>query len=285
MRGLFTYGKNIFLINKRLLLFLLATLALLLSGSLVNNNVNLEQIFVIITAGFCGVVLFYDVGWIDYKSSLSVQFKQFLSYERKVFYSIVLLLLIPYALTVLPPLSFFTFAITAFLAFMYSHPIKINDQIIRLKNIFLVKNLMIGFAWGALVLIGAGSMEDRTAVWLTLFAMVQVFVGSMIRDVSDVNVDPERGIRSIPVVLGIEPSINLMHLINGASFGIAIFSEWSFNLMILFGIIVGWRAITLMMLKGNIHSPFWVQTANLMTCCLFFFILLIQHLYGIDSWS
>lgn len=272
--------QPIFLIkDKRLLQFLIATLALLLSGSLATHNTDIEMISVLVLGGLCGVVLIYDVPMVNYRDPLKRRIRQFLSHRRKVFYTLLLIFLAPFALMVLSKLSFFLFALTALLGVLYSYPIRINNQLIRLKNFLFLKNFLIGISWGALVLIGAGSFDHTVALLITVFASIQVFIGSMIRDLSDVSFDKNRGVQSFPVVFGVSNTLRFMHLVNVGSLAIGMFTNSGTNLLILVSIIVGWRFINLSMIKEDHMPKIWLQKFNLLTCSLFFVILLIQYIW------
>lgn len=274
--------KQIFFIkDKRLFQFLLATLALLLSGSIAANKLNLAYLSLIILSGFCGVVLIYDLPLINHRLPIRERFRDFLQHRRKVFYTGLLLLIFPFTLKYLSAFSFILLAITAILGVLYSFPLKIKGKYTRLKNFLFLKNFMIGIAWGALVLIGGGSWEDPLLMALFIFASLQVFIGSMIRDVPDLERDIRIGIRSFPVAFGVKNTVAFMHLLNLLSWGLSLYLFGSAELMVLVSIIVLWRFVNLMMLYKYQTSKLWGQSFNLMTCNLFFGVLLIQHLYGL----
>jgi len=274
--------KHIFFIkDKRLFQFLLATLALLLSGSLAANKLEVGYLILIIISGFCGVVLIYDLPLINHRLPIKERFRDFLQHKRKVFYTGLLLLMSPFAIKYLSGFSFLLLAITAVLGVLYSFPLKIKGEFTRLKNFLFLKNFMIGIAWGALVLIGGGSWEDPLLMALFIFASLQVFIGSMIRDVPDLERDIRIGIRSFPVAFGVKNTIVFMHLLNLLSWALSFFLFGKIELMILVSIIVLWRYVNLVMLNKYQTSKLWGQSFNLMTCNLFFGVLLIQHLYGL----
>lgn len=271
----------LFIKDKRLFQFLLATLALLLSGSIAAERLDPGYLILIIISGFCGVVLIYDLPLINHRLPIKERFRDFLQHKRKVFYTGLLLLMSPFAIKYLSGFSFILLAITAILGVLYSFPLKIKGEFTRLKNFLFLKNFMIGIAWGALVLIGGGSWENPLLMALFVFASLQVFIGSMIRDVPDLERDIRIGIRSFPVVFGVKNTILFMHLSNLLSWVLSFLLFGKMELMILVSIIVLWRYVNLVMLNKYQTSKLWGQSFNLMTCNLFFGVLLIQHLYGL----
>ncbi|MEM6800620.1 MAG: UbiA family prenyltransferase [Bacteroidota bacterium] len=273
-------SKHLFFIkDKRLFQFLLATIALLLSGSIAIEKFDPLYIGLLILAGFCGVVLIYDLPLINHQLPIKERFQDFLKHKRKVFYTVLLLIISPLALTVFSTFTFILLAITAILGVLYSFPFKINGEIIRLKNFLFLKNFLIGIAWGALILIGGGNWENPLLIALFIFASLQVFIGSMIRDVPDVEQDKRIGIRSFPVAFGVGNTISFMQVLNLLSFGLGYIIYPEIELIILISIITAWRFVNIYMLKKDRTSILWGQTLNLMTCCLFFGVILIQHLY------
>lgn len=274
--------KHIFFIkDKRLFQFLLATLALLLSGSIAANKLTPVYLGLLIISGFCGVVLIYDLPLINHRLPLRERLQDFLQHKRKVFYTALLILISPFAINYFSAFSFVLLAITAILGVLYSFPLKIKGEFTRLKNFLFLKNFMIGIAWGSLILIGGGGWEDPLLISLFIFASLQVFIGSMIRDVPDLERDLRIGIRSFPVVYGVKHSIGFMHILNLLSWGLSFYLYGNMESMILVSIIVLWRYVNLLMLNKYQRSKLWGQSFNLMTCNLFFGVLLIQHLYGL----
>jgi 4-hydroxybenzoate polyprenyltransferase len=93
------------------------------------------------------------------------------------------------------------------LGFLYSAsvlPARIGYR--RLKEVPLVKNLIVGFSWGLLpgmlpVLIAGANPDSRTFIIFLLFSMWG-FVASIIPDIRDRAGDALSGIRTIPVIFG-----------------------------------------------------------------------------------
>jgi len=88
----------------------------------------------------------------------------------------------------------------------------------RLKEILVVKNLMVGIAWGAtLTFIPAtvmhASSTQATAITLIFFSSY-AFIASTLPDIRDKKGDEQAGIRTIPVVIGTERTLILVTAIN-----------------------------------------------------------------------
>lgn len=265
---------------KRLTLFFFAVISLLISGSLISQNLSLPKILVFIIGALCGVVLIYDSKGINRTASLKIKIKQFLTHPRQAFFLFLLIALTPAGYIILSPLSFFLFVFAGALGVGYSITIKRNNLLFRLKNVLILKNLLIGMAWGILVLIGAGSIENKFVLLTSLFAFIQVFIGSVIRDLPDREKDMSSGVRSIPASIGEAKTILVMHLINLFSLIILFIPKFDVNFIFLIVIIVFWRLLNLIKVKADVQSNLWGQTINLFTCYLFFIISLIQFLWN-----
>lgn len=98
--------------------------------------------------------------------------------------------------TLLPILSFFIYRI--------------------FKKVIFVKNIIIGFVWACSVLVVAGSIGTFNEVVFSFFCFVFLrdFINSIFFDIRDVNGDKIAGIKTIPVVLGIDKTLLLLNLIN-----------------------------------------------------------------------
>ena len=113
-----------------------------------------------------------------------------------------------------------------------------------------------------------------------IFVCIQVFIGGTIRDIPDLSSDEQEGVNSLPVVLGANRTIFILHAINliaGSSF---IFFKHDIEGCFLFGLITIWRFINLIMIQKDSQNSLWTQQLNLFTCVLLFLILLFLKLYG-----
>jgi len=147
----------------------------------------------------------------------------------------------------------------------------------RFKNLFVLKNIFISFGWGILVLFGFGSIDQNTVVNIALFSALQVFIGSVMRDISDCDSDRDHGVRTLPVVYGELKTYKILHVMNLLSWALLLafhYFENSLHHFYLSLILVClWRGFILY--KASQQSSLkdrYLQTYNLFTC---FIILLV----------
>ncbi len=80
-------------------------------------------------------------------------------------------------------------------------------SVVGLKRVLLVKNLLVGIAWG-LIPLGVGVYYGRlTAVgvlFLTAFVTAMLTIAAVVFDIKDIEGDRAEGIRTVPVVVGPE---------------------------------------------------------------------------------
>jgi 4-hydroxybenzoate polyprenyltransferase len=94
----------------------------------------------------------------------------------------------------------------------------------RLKEIPVVKNLVVGFAWGTTLTFIPLLVTDTPATMVTAITLVffstYAFIASTLPDIRDRGGDAQAGVRTIPVVIGEERTLTLitvMNLVIGAS--------------------------------------------------------------------
>ncbi|MFN5417866.1 MAG: UbiA family prenyltransferase, partial [Flavobacteriia bacterium] len=211
---------------------------------------------------------------IDQHKHLTFNIKSFLSFpiHKFVFFQFILLV-IPISFYFINFFTFFILGISAIVGVLYSISFKIGNTRFRLKNIFLVKNFLIGIIWGNLILIGAGSISNKEILTLFVFVSIQVFIGGIIRDIPDLKKDKEANVRSFPVVFGTAKTILFLQIINLSSLAVLVIGEFSFYNLIFILIVVFWRAINLVFLKRQPFRKLWSQSANLFTCLLIFILI------------
>lgn len=117
--------------------------------------------------------------------------------------------LIPLAVVLIPLLSGILYSIPCLPASTGYH---------RLKEIPVVKNLVVGIAWGTTLTflplaIAKVSFSSTTAMTLVFFS-TYAFIASILPDIRDKEGDEEAGIRTIPAVIGIEPTLHLVTGLN-----------------------------------------------------------------------
>lgn len=267
---------------KKLFLFYLASTALLISGALYTKELDWQILLFLVYCNFNGVFLIYRLNdCIDQHKDLKLNLKSFFDYKLHQWMVIqFLVILIPLAFLLLPAFSLYTLVIGGVVGSFYSLSFNIGKKQFRIKNVFLVKNILIGLVWGALVLVGAGHISTEEVMVLFGFASIQVVIGSMIRDVPDIEKDRSSGVKSLPVVLGIPFTFSFMHSLNVLGLLLLYLLDWNSLWLAGFGAVVIWRAINLIMLQKDNESRFWGQTFNLLACVFIFLVTLIFRFYG-----
>ncbi len=268
---------------KPLYLFFIASNSLLLAGSIVTHTWNISQLLLIQWCGICGIFLIYRFNdFIDQTHSFRFNIKRFFSFKLHVLVIVQLLFItLPLALNLLSDFRIIILASICMLGVLYSLNFPFNGRNNRIKNIFLVKNIIIGFAWGSLILVGAGALNHELTIGLFIFTSLQVVIGSIIRDIPDIERDKTDRVKSLPAVFGTKTTLYMLHALNLTSFftGFLMTKNNSFILFML--IILSWRFISFLKIQKHNDSKLWTQTFNLLTCFLIFIIMLVQHLYGV----
>jgi 4-hydroxybenzoate polyprenyltransferase len=269
---------------KNLIWFFLASNSLILSGYFVSPRLSYFQLILLIWINFTGVFLVYRLNdCIDQHRDLKFNIKSFFSYRlHQIIVALFVFGVIPLSIIFLNSFVLSLLIIGAVLGIIYSINFKIGKKEFRLKNVFLIKNLLIGIVWGSLVLLGAGTNISVAANLIFIFACVQVFIGGIIRDIPDIEKDRNSGVKSFPVKIGIPATIKLLHIVNVASFFV-VFLKLS-SLMVLgpvFGVTVLWRIRNLNLLAEEPNNRKWSQVMNLVTCVLILFMLLTLRMLTI----
>lgn len=268
---------------KKLHFFVLASAALIGTGFIFSERPYDWLLLVyLLYCNLNGIFLVYRLNdCIDQDKDLSLNLKAFFNVPLHKWVSIqFFLVLIPLAFYFLNAFTFSVLGIAAIIGFVYSLSFKTASGQFRVKNMFFVKNLLIGLAWGSLVLIGAGNIASNEVLTLFVLASIQVLIGSMIRDVPDREKDSASGVRSFPVVIGNARTIFFMMTLNFGSFAAAYLVNWDLKWMYSIGIVVVWRFINLIMLKNQEDKPLWSQSFNLLCCLVIFLVTLGLFWYG-----
>lgn len=267
----------------RITLFIVASLALIFSGFLLNNDKTILKFLTLMLCTSSGVVIVYRL---NDASGNSLSFMaQIVKFLQNKFHQFVIaqfiVFCLPLAFFYLDRQSFFMLSMAGLLGLFYTVSVRINGKPQALKKIFLVKNISIGLAWGLLVLVGAGETTHPFLFPLFCFVSVQVFIGSVIRDLPDVNYDEESGIRSLPRILGTRKSLLVLHLMNALSCLVFIVDKelnWS---LILGLVVVFWRFVNLLGCAFQPRNLIWSQFVNLGTCLVIFLMVFINYRLGL----
>ena len=121
------------------------------------------------------------------------------------------------------PESVLLLLLVGLLGFFYSTPVSVGDSQlnIRLKNIFILKNLTSGVGWISLVVFYPAihmGIAIRAGHWLAAGVMLAaVCIVELIWDIRDQEGDKLAGVRSVPVLKGFKRTRRLILLINSLS--------------------------------------------------------------------
>lgn len=169
---------------------------------------------------------------------------------------------------------------------LYSYPILGKRH--RIKNMPFLKSVIIAFGWslGVLIPVFAVTSNISTALLtLSIFIFLQVIAGTVIRDIKDLSGDIKAGIRTIPVMLGVKKTGDLLFLINTVSLAFLISSSLIFNApryLLFMTIGCAWRYWNLMLLyrdyQGRTVPRFVYEHMNLGTGGIFALTALIGKL-------
>ncbi len=257
---------------KNLLWFYIASISLLLSGSIISYNHSLWILFILIWCNISGLFLIYRFNdCVDQNDELRFNIYRYFNFPLHLIIFIQLVFIaIPFAFFFLEKEILWILSISSILGFLYSINFNIYNFSFKLKNVFFVKNALIGLVWGSLVLIGSKEIFQTNVISLFIYCSIQVFIGGVIRDVPDLEKDRLNSVNSFPVVLGVNLTIKLMHIINFLSVIIMFFIDNNFIYFIVFLIPSVWRFFNLLLLNLSPDNLKWSQWMNLFTCVLIF---------------
>jgi 4-hydroxybenzoate polyprenyltransferase len=149
-------------------------------------------------------------------------------YEKPLYLSAVLGSVLALLLASLYGVSSFLLILTPFIAgILYSIPfLPPNSDYRRLKEIPLAKNVVVTIAWAVPLTflplaVAHAPVTPATAINLVFFSS-WAFIASTLPDIRDKEGDEKAGIRTIPVVIGIERTLGVLTLINLAIGGCAV---------------------------------------------------------------
>lgn len=109
------------------------------------------------------------------------------------------------------------YALGLFYSFPLLAPLKGIIGFARLKEPFGVKNLLVSGMYGLFVLIpifDAGAPITLAAILLFVFVLLRFFIVSTVFDMRDVEGDSRKSINTIPVKLGKDNALKLLHGLN-----------------------------------------------------------------------
>lgn len=257
---------------KPLLYFYLGAISLLATGLAINPIFKWADAFFLIWSTITGIFLTYRFNdFIDQSEGFKFDLAKFLK-EKSHIFAIVqfLILMLPLAVQYLSTMRIITLGVMFVLGLAYSVNLEFKNFKFRIKHIFLLKNILIGLCWAGLIAVGANNLNEDLTIALVCFTTIQVFIGSSIRDLNDIEKDSEEYVHSIPVVLGPHKSFILYHLLNLSSFFVFyLLYPQTLNLI---GALIAtlWRMLLLVKIQQRPNNRLWSQRLNLLTCSVIF---------------
>lgn len=266
---------------KPLFLFFIASNSLLLAGSTISHSWSIPQLLLLQWCGICGIFLIYRFNdFIDQAHSFRFNIRRFLRIKLHILVIAQLIFItFPLAIHYLSGFRIITLTTIGILGILYSLNFPFKGRNNRIKNIFLIKNISIGFAWGSLILVGADGLNQRFTMALFLFTSLQVVIGSMIRDIPDTARDKTDHVRTLPALFGIGATLKVLHTLNIASVVPAFIVYNNNGFLVFMLLIITWRFISFIKINKQNNSLLWTQTYNLLTCFFILIILLVQYLF------
>lgn len=255
---------------KNLLWFYIASVSLLVSGFIISYNQPLSTLFTLIWCIISGLFLIYRFNdYVDQDVELRFNIYHFLYLPLNLIMFLQLIFItIPITVYLIEKETLYVLSLSSVLGFLYSVNFQFNNRSFKLKNVFFVKNALIGIVWGSLVLIGSNNIFQTNIIPLFLYASIQVFIGGVIRDIPDLKKDKSNNVKSFPVVLGTNFTINILHLINFMSIILIFFNYNNLLIFTVFLIPFIWRSCNLLLLNSLSNNLTITEWMNLFTCVL-----------------
>ena len=255
---------------KNLLWFYIASVSLLVSGFIISYNQPLLTLFTLIWCIISGLFLIYRFNdYVDQDVELRFNIYHFLYLPLNLIMFLQLIFItIPITVYLIEKETLYVLSLSSVLGFLYSVNFQFNNRSYKLKNVFFVKNALIGIVWGSLVLIGSNNIFQTNIIPLFLYASIQVFIGGVIRDIPDLKKDKSNNVKSFPVVLGTNFTINILHLINFMSIILIFFNYNNLLIFTVFLIPFIWRSCNLLLLNSLSNNLTITEWMNLFTCVL-----------------
>lgn len=262
---------------RKLFWFFIASSALVTAGYCVSNVLSTGAFLLVFWINIVGIFLIYRMNefFVQHGRFLS-NLIRFLKHPLHLLITLQLVVIvIPLSILLLPRSVFFTMGAMGVVGALYCVNFRILGSNFRLKDFFLLKNLMIGGAWGALVLIGGAVTDDPLLMRFFFIAAAQVTIGGIIRDIPDEAHDRKIGVKTLPVVLGVKQTMRFLHVFNAAILFMAVNYPIEPGLLVFAITLVSWRALNLWLLQRNKEVRFYSQWMNLFTCAVFLIVIVI----------
>jgi len=250
-------------------LFVLAVFALVITGYLLNPDTSTFELLLLLLlcGGGTAIVYGYDFAQLKRSGYNDLISNVLNSPVETLFYFIFVVFIAPLSFFYLSSFRVNLLLVICLLGLLYSMPFNYQGKRMKLKHLVFVKNTFIGFSWGALILVGAGAMDAIEIIAFFLFVSFQVVVGSMIRDLSDVEKDAKDHVATLPVKFGIPKTIQILHFLNIISLIPLAFVAFSQGILLMLPVFT-WRVLVIWRVSKDHCAIHWTQTCNILTCVI-----------------
>jgi hypothetical protein len=243
-------------------LFILATISLVGVGQFVAQQTTWTHVLATQYIAFLGTWLLYGFDW-------RAPFKKG---AQRVF----ILQAFIFGFFAFPDLAIFQWLVIGFIALLsmlYQVQIPFVQLQFQLKKRLLVKNVLIGLSWAALIPLGAGHLSTTEIQFLFWFMALQVGYGSVIRDITDIAHDQKHQLQTLPIIFGVSKTVWILQLVNWSSFLLACYFVNDPNLQWIYAVavlVICYKSLLLYKVKQNQSAKLWTQYLNISTCMLLF---------------
>ncbi len=255
-------------VNRTVVLFMIATLSLLAGGMFLRNNWSWEEFAAMAYIGTCGTILVYGINLakFTYAHYLSI-LKASIRKPVQGIFLLQMIPVVPWAVKHTTPFGIVVFLIVFGCGLLYALQVKLAGKYFQVKRFAVLKNTFIGFAWGALILVGAGTWDNDMVRMVFLFVSLQILNGSVIRDVSDIERDKQQGVSTLPVLFGPTTTFRILYGVNLLTILCLFLVPTDMKTVIFISAVVTWKGMILWMSQKH-PSRLWKQDLNILTCSL-----------------
>lgn len=262
--------------KRRLILFIVAAVALFLTGCETIDPIPTWTFFLLLYTTALGTWFLYGMNYrVFHRNKIKESLQSLIipNFQNFMIFDFFLLVL-PLLLWTISKFQFFLLAMLLFLSWMYAFAFDFGDEKFKLKEKFVIKNILIGLTWGCLTLLPCN--HEAMIHWPLFFLVfAQVFMGSIIRDMDDVQHDQTFNIKTLPTQYGINTTIQILHLFNLLIGIVCYFLQTEMGFLWLTLITCIWRALNLVLVRIMPHQHHWTQTWNIGTCLIIYLVSLI----------
>ncbi|HNK99061.1 MAG TPA: UbiA family prenyltransferase [Chitinophagales bacterium] len=266
---------------RKLHYFHAAALSLFFCGVIISPEQSIIDLSISTWFVLCGVFMIYrfnDI--IDHAHGFRFNSKKITGSPIHLLFIVQLICVAtPLAWIYLSPFRLTLLSIIGVIGILYSVPLHFRGRVLRIKHTFLLKNISIGVLWGLLPSLGADHITTPLILGLTWFAIMQVTMGSVLRDIADRVHDKLFEVQTLPVRWGVSKTLFYAQIWNILSLTVFICICPEIYIAIAFLTPVIWRAWNIYKIGKSPDAARWTHTINLLTCAVIFIMFMVSQLY------